>query len=371
MPPHILSSIILNADKLQFGRQQLSGAQRTARISQLRERAVRNLGITNSLLNARTGFDESSRAARQADRLRRLAAPGAYLGQALAGLPNRTIMTANNKPRTSGPVVRQEGDGPIGDPAVDEAYDYMGATYDFYWQVFSRDSIDNQGMPLNGIVHYDQAYDNAFWDGQRMIYGDGDDEQFVRFTKSVDVIGHELTHGVTQNEAGLIYWGQAGALNESVSDVFGTMVKQYYNKQQVTAADWLIGQGLFTPSVEGSAIRSLAAPGTAYNDPVLGTDPQPAHMNDYVHTLQDNGGVHINSGIPNHAFYLAAMDLGGNVWETLGPVWYQSLLAPGLSKNATFLDFAQLTLVNAQLLFPAGPHADAVAKGWQQVGVSV
>src|SRR5436853_5452983 len=103
----------------------------------------------------------------------------------------------------------------------------MSNTNDFYWNVFNRNSIDNAGMRLNGSVHYSKDYDNAYWDGQRMIYGDGDDKQFVRFTIAIDVIGHEMTHGVTQNEAGLIYWGQTGALNESISDVFGSMVKQY------------------------------------------------------------------------------------------------------------------------------------------------
>src|SRR5262249_49533152 len=153
--------------------------------------------------------------------------------------------------------------------------------------------------------------DNAFWDGRQMIYGDGDGQQFLSFTRSVDVIGHEMTHGVTQHEAGLIYWGQTGALNESLSDVFGSMVKQYVNNQTADQADWLIGQGLFTPLVKGVAIRSLKAPGTAYGvpvpDPVLGKDDQPSHMSNYNHTLQDNGGVHINSGIPNNAFYRAAV----------------------------------------------------------------
>ncbi|MFH0340930.1 MAG: M4 family metallopeptidase [Chromatiales bacterium] len=335
------------------------------------KRALRTLNINNALSSARLGLDESSRAVRQAQRARRLAALRPAWRLALAGQPERTIATANNKPRASGRTVRSEGDQPTGDAAVDEAYDYMGATYDFYWKVFNRDSIDDMGMPLNGTVHYGQDYDNAFWDGRRMIYGDGDRDQFERFTKSIDVIGHELTHGVIQNEAGLIYWGQPGALNESLADVFGSLVKQYFHNETADQADWLIGEGLFTPSVKGVAIRSLKAPGTAYNDPVLGKDPQPAHMDHYDRTIEDNGGVHINSGIPNHAFYLGASRIGGYAWERIGFIWYQTLRRPALSKTANFQDFARLTLLTAQQLFPAGPEAQAVSDAWAAVGISV
>jgi len=247
----------------------------------------------------------------------------------------------------------------------------MGITYDFYWDVFNRNSIDDAGLGLNGTVHFSRDYDNAFWDGQRMIYGDGDGQQFQRFTKSIDVIGHELTHGVTQYEAGLIYWGQTGALNESISDVFGSLVKQYSNNETAAQADWLIGQGLFTPSVNGQAIRSMKAPGTAYDDPVLGKDPQPAHMRNYVKGLQDNGGVHTNSGIPNHAFYLTALKIGGKAWENAGLIWYQTLQSPFLRKGANFTSFAQLTVAVAQQLFPAGIEPQAVREGWAEVGIVV
>ena len=161
-------------------------------------------------------------------------------------------------------------------------------------------------MPLNGYVHFGQDYDNAFWNGQQMVFGDGDDDLFNRFTLSLDVIGHELTHGVTEDEAQLVYYREAGALNESVSDVFGSLVKQRVLNQTADQADWLIGAELLTDAVDGVALRSMAHPGTAYDDAVLGKDPQPAHMDDFVTTFADNGGVHINSGIPNRAFYLVA-----------------------------------------------------------------
>jgi len=335
-------------------------------------RALRNLGVDNTFSHARLGFDETMRPTRQAMRAQRLVAgPRANLLTALtAGQPQRTISTAKNHNRPTGPVVRSEGSGPTGDKAVDEAYDYMGTTYNFYWNVFKRNSIDDAGLPLDGTVHYGQDYDNAYWDGQRMIYGDGDGEQFDRFTKCVDVIGHELTHGVTQNEAGLIYLGQPGALNESISDVFGSLVKQYSLNQTAAQADWLIGAGLFMPSVQGKAIRSMKAPGTAYNDPVLGKDPQPAHMDQYSHTLQDNGGVHINSGIPNHAFYLAATKIGGYAWDTLGWVWYNTLQRPDLGKAANFATFAALTVDQAEIDFPTGPVVQAITDAWKAVGVS-
>ena len=155
-------------------------------------------------------------------------------------------------------------------------------TYNFFKDIFDRNSIDTRGMKLDSTVHYGEDYNNAFWNGTQMVYGDGDGDIFQRFTKSIDVIGHELTHGVTQYEAALEYEGQAGALNESFSDVFGSLVKQYFLKQKVEKADWLIGNGLFTRKVNGIALRSMKEPGTAYDDPTIGKDPQPGHMKDYV-----------------------------------------------------------------------------------------
>ncbi|BBE24050.1 hypothetical protein MN0502_29330 [Arthrobacter sp. MN05-02] len=144
-------------------------------------------------------------------------------------------------------------------------------------------------------MHYGTDYDNAFWDGERMVFGDGDGEIFGRFTASLTVISHELVHGFTQYSTNLEYQGQSGALNESLSDVFGVLVEQRELGQDAADATWLVGAGIFTAQVQGSALRSLRAPGTAYDDDVLGRDPQPATMADYVETTSDNGGVHINS----------------------------------------------------------------------------
>jgi Zn-dependent metalloprotease len=289
----------------------------------------------------------------------------------------RTIYDAQQGSKLPGVVVRKEGDPAVSDPAVNEAYDGSGTTYDLYYKIYNRDSLDNKGLKLDSTVHYQKGYDNAFWDGQQMVYGDGDEDLpasqrlFNRFTIAIDVIGHELTHGVTQYEANLAYWEQPGALNESFSDVFGTLVKQYSNKQTASEADWLIGQGLFTSNVNGVALRSMKAPGTAYDDPVLGKDPQPANMKNYVTTVEDNGGVHINSGIPNHAFYVTAVEIGGNAWEKAGMIWYKTLTEK-LTSKSNFQNAADLTHQAAGELYGTNSlEQNAVKTGWAEVGITI
>jgi len=285
------------------------------------------------------------------------------------GAKRRTVYDARNTSTLPGKLVRSEGQPAVRDPAVNEAYDGAGATYDLYATEYNRNSIDDRGLRLDSTVHYSRKYDNAFWDGRQMVYGDGDGVLFNRFTKALDVIGHELTHGVTQHEANLIYQGEPGALNESFSDVFGSLVKQRKLRQAAPKADWLIGQGLFLPGVHGVALRSMKAPGTAYDDPRLGKDPQPAHMRDYVRTDEDNGGVHINSGIPNHAFYLAAVALGGFAWNKAGKIWYLAL-RDRLRPTARFKDAAQATVqVAVELYGDKSTEAEAVRGAWKEVGV--
>jgi len=289
----------------------------------------------------------------------------------------RAVFDAENGSDLPGQLVRSEGEPPTGDPAVDEAYDGSGATYDLFKEVYERNSINNMGMRLDSTVHYLQGYDNAFWNGEQMVYGDGDEDLppgerlFNRFTIAIGIIGHELTHGVTQFTAGLVYRLQPGALNESMSDVFGSLVKQRSRGESADQADWLIGEGLFTSRVNGQAIRSLKAPGTAYDDPVLGKDPQPAHMDDYKNVPYDNGGVHINSGIPNHAFYVTAREIGGSAWEKAGRIWYVTLDTK-LGTTSQFADAARLTFETAGELFGSGSlEQQAVRTGWAEVGLSV
>jgi Zn-dependent metalloprotease len=285
---------------------------------------------------------------------------------------NRSIFDANSGESLPGQVVRKEGDTATGDPAVDEAYDGLGHTHALYADAFGRNSIDGQAMPLKASVHFGKLYDNAFWDGQQMVFGDGDGEVFERFTISLSVIGHELTHGVTQFSAGLAYRNQAGAINESVSDVFGALVEQFSRKQATAEASWLIGEGLFTPKVKGSALRSMKAPGTAYDDDVLGKDPQPDSMDSYVRTRADNGGVHINSGIPNRAFCLTAQSLGGNAWEAPGQIWYETLTGGSLTPTTTFTAFAKATAATAKELFgEQSAEHDAVRGAWETVKVKL
>ena len=266
---------------------------------------------------------------------------------------HRTVYDDRHGTSLPGVQVREEHGPKAADPVVERAFDGAGSTYDFYRTIFGRQSIDGHGLGIDSTVHYGIAFDNAFWNGQQMVYGDGDGTLFLDFTSCLDVIGHELTHGVTDYEARLVYDGQSGALNESMSDVFGVLVKQWHLGQDVREADWLVGEGLFGPSVRGVALRSLKSPGSAYDDPRLGRDPQPAHMRDFVTTADDDGGVHINSGIPNHAFYVAAVDMGGRAWEKAGAVWYDALTTH-LRPDATFHQAAAVTAMAASSRFGRG-----------------
>jgi len=284
---------------------------------------------------------------------------------------HRTIYDAATTENLPGKLMRVEGGKVKGGAPVTEAYDYSGDTYKYYKEVHERNSINARGMKLNSTVHYGQEYNNAFWNGEQMVYGDGDGELFQRFTKCIDVIGHELTHGVTQYEAALEYEGQPGALNESFSDVFGSLVKQYITKQNVDKADWLIGAGLFARKVKGVALRSMKDPGTAYDDPTIGKDPQPGHMKNFVKTTSDNGGVHINSGIPNRAFYFAAQEIGGYAWEKTGKIWYVTL-RDRLRENSDFQDAANLTFDVAGSLYGRGSSEQkAIQHAWDKVGIKI
>ena len=284
---------------------------------------------------------------------------------------HRTIYDAATTENLPGKLMRVEGGKVKGGMPVTEAYDYSGDTYKYYKEVHERNSINARGMKLDSTVHYGQEYNNAFWNGEQMVYGDGDGELFQRFTKCIDVIGHELTHGVTQYEAALEYEGQPGALNESFSDVFGSLVKQYILKQNVDKADWLIGAGLFARKVNGVALRSMKDPGTAYDDPTIGKDPQPGHMKNFVKTTSDNGGVHINSGIPNRAFYLAAQEIGGYAWEKTGKIWYVTL-RDRLRENSDFQDTANFTFDVAGSLFgKVSREQKAILNAWDKVGIRI
>jgi len=274
-----------------------------------------------------------------------------------------TVHDAGGTTTLPGRPVRSAGEPETGDAAVDEAAYGVTGSLALFAEAYGRDSFDGAGAPVLATVHYGRSYVNAFWDGAQLVFGDGDGTIFGRFTRAVDVLGHEFVHAVTEHTAGLVYQGQSGALNESVSDAFAACLVQRLADQTVDRADWLIGADLFLEGVQARALRDMRNPGTAYDDPRLGTDPQPAHMDDYVDTTDDNGGVHINSGIPNRAFVLAATAIGGRSWEGAGRIWYDALTGGGVAADADFASFAAATVA------AAGEHAAAVEEAWTQVGV--
>jgi Zn-dependent metalloprotease len=258
---------------------------------------------------------------------------------------DRKVYDCKNKWQQRVKLVRDEGKPATDDKDVDRVYAYAGNVRDYFNKMLKRNSIDNKGMDLILNVHFGEDYMNAFWDGDEMTFGDGDGEIFISFTESLEVVAHELAHGVTQFTADLEYFSQSGALNEHFSDVFGSAITQYVSKQQADEADWLVGNEIMGPSLYGEALRSMQAPGMAYDNDLLGKDPQPAHMSDYYTGSDDNQGVHINSGIPNRAFYLVAMEIGTDK-ATL--IWYDALQK--LWSTAKFNDAVAVTVESARML---------------------
>lgn len=282
---------------------------------------------------------------------------------------DRKVYTAKNGTTLPGTKARFEIDPDTLDQAVNEAFDGSGNTFRLYLGEYGRKSIDSNGITLVSTVHYDKDFDNAFWDGNQMVYGDG--QFFNPFTRDLTVIGHELAHGVTQYTANLNYQGQSGALNEHISDVFGALVEQYAYMQDASQATWLIGALLCQGKIQGRALRDMLNPGTAYDDPIIGKDPQGADMSHYDNTSQDNGGVHINSGIPNRAFALASQALGGFAWEKTGQIWYSTLVYK-VKSTTQFHEFAKMTFVTAEEMFGKGSKEQlAVQNGWNSVEIDV
>ncbi|MCB1996407.1 MAG: M4 family metallopeptidase [Rhodoferax sp.] len=268
-----------------------------------------------------------------------------------------------------GQLVRSEGQPRTGDPAVDEAYDHSGSVHDFYRRVFARRSLDDQGMALVSSVHVGFELSNAFWNGRQMLFGDGDGEAFLRFTRSLDVVGHELTHGVIAHECNLVYRDEPGAVNEHLSDVFGLLARQWKRQETAAQSDWLIGRELLGPQATTAKGLRHFGPGKAFeDDPVLGTDPQPKHMSQKYKGAQDHGGVHLNSGILNHAFYLFAMAVGGPAWEVPGAIWYEAMRR--LSSTSDFGDMADTTRMIAAARHGAGSAVhEALLNAWTDVGL--
>ena len=268
-----------------------------------------------------------------------------------------------------GTLMREEGKPwKKKDKAAEEAYRHAGYVYDFYKKFFNRNSLDDNGMSLISSVHLRRKHNNAYWNGEQMVYGDGDGRRLIRFTKALDVVGHEFSHGVVTHTCNLEYKNESGALNEHFADVFGILVLQWKQNQDVAQSDWNIGKDCIGPEADISALRTFKA-GKAYeNNPIMGTDLQPKHIDGKYTGSADKGGVHINSGIPNHAFYVTALALGGNAWERAGSMWYKTL--DRLNSKSGFQEMVQATCSVARDEHGAGSaELKAVEKGWRAVGL--
>lgn len=296
--------------------------------------------------------------------------PEAKLGKKLLA---RQVYDAGGRTFLPGKLLRDEDDPPTRDNDADQAYENIGIAMQFFKTVLGRDSVDGQGMRVDTSVHYGYRFTNAMWTGEQMIVGDGDGRHIKGLANSLGIIAHEFAHGVSQHivRGGLgvvkvtgqppTLKGEAGALNESFSDVFASMVKQWHAGQDVTQADWLLGEDILAPG-SGKAIRSLKDPGN--NRLTWRNDDQ---IKDYGR-YKPTDDAHKASGIPNHAFYLAATRLGGKSWETLARIWLKGF--DRLRVRGTFLDAAHYTMDVAATLHGKGsaPH-DAVKAAWKKVNV--
>jgi Zn-dependent metalloprotease len=277
-------------------------------------------------------------------------------------LPPSTVYDC--KQGTSQPGVPVPNPGTSADGTVKRAYNEAEAVAKFYWDLFGRDSIDAHHMTLVSSVHYSKKFNNAFWDGTHMTYGDGDGQVFIDFTLGNDVIGHELTHGVTQYSAAFSYSNEAGGLNESMSDVFGSMFRQWQANQDVNAADWLIGYDIMGPVAKSrgyTCLRDMSNPAAAHC-----LAPQPTHFNQY-HAGMD---PHYSSGIPNFAFYKAAKAVGGHSWDKVGKIWYKALTGYAPAPNMLMSKFANRTRTLSKSMFPNDASVqNAVNNAWTAVGL--
>lgn len=345
IPPYILERLTFSAQ------------------ARIRALAITNLASSSAFVATRTSAQ---------------AMPTLMASKSPQGGKNRLVYDAKGTNTLPGTLARSEGQAATGDAAMDEAYEGSGDVYDFFHELFGRNSLDDNGMSLISTAHVgDVDFDgkfvplnNAFWNGQQMAYGDGDGEVFKRFTGSLEVIGHELSHGVQSFTSNLNYQGQSGALNEHFADVFGILVRQWKQGTSAEASSWVIGAELLEPAPTRRGIRDMEHPGTAYvDDPELGDDPQPASMKQLYVGAKDSGGVHINSGIPNRAFVLTAKALGGNAWDVAGKIWYETLLQ--LHSGSQFIDCARISVqVAADKQY--GPAAKkAVKAAWKKVGINV
>ena len=335
--------------------------ERLSRDERLEPEYRRHLAVNAVLI--RNGFDLRTQQAERTRLVTSLLGPTAptLAGSGLAAV-SITVSDCGNGTTLPGTPVAEPAHA--ADATVTNAAVEAQAVYDFYNTVFARNSIDNAGITIASSVHYSTGYNNAFWNGTQMVYGDGDDRLFIDFTKGDDVIGHELTHGVTQHSLQLSYVNEAGGLNESLSDVFGSMFRQYQAGQDVAAADWLIGKDILGPDALArgyTCLRDMSNPAGTHC-----LAAQPAQYSLY----HDGMDPHESSGIPNLAFYTAAMAIGGKSWEKTGKIWYAAQTQSGSQPGMTMGQFANATRNLAATLFSGDASiARAVDTAWVAVGL--
>jgi Zn-dependent metalloprotease len=359
IPPYMLKSMIAHADSL--------GSAPMAPGASAGDRA--DVPLASAHIQATLDDTNSKRAAFQAEGSgnRRVAAAMFMMPRCIL---MRAVHSANNGLSLPGVLMRSENQPPVPDPAVNELYDTIGDVYTFFRDMWARHSIDDRGMIIEAVAHYGLLYDNAYWEGGRLVCGDGDNIYFNRFTGDPAVIAHELVHGLTQCEAGIIYKGRKGVANESISDSFAIAFDHYHKRKVFSDADWVIGTKILKQGLQGRGIRDLREPGTAFNDPRLGRDMQPAHMKHYIEAGEIDE-MHLNSGIPNKAFYLVCEQLKMPSWHDPIRIWYRALCEYA-TKDTDVETWPDCTARAAIDLFSAGSGAyQAVRRAWNAVGLSV
>ena len=274
-----------------------------------------------------------------------------------------------------------------GQPAAVDAHYYAGVVDDFYGATFGRNSIDDNGMTIVSSVHYGRNYNNAFWNGEQMTYGDGDGRSFREFSGGLDVVGHELTHGVTEFTSGLIYENESGALNESFSDMMGNTIEYYAEANgretggtepdgDPVTPDFLIGEDIYLPDDAVDGFRNMTDPRE---------DDDPDHYSERYTGTSDNGGVHSNSGIPNHVYYLAVNGGRNAGCDTVGSNGHQhsancdeNVQGLGLATAAqvfyagftSLTEYANFCDARNATMAVSSKTAKSVGDAWDAVGVT-
>lgn len=281
----------------------------------------------------------------------------------------RQLYDSNHKFEFPEQFVKQDVQTHSEEPSSDPVLQVANVIYDHFHNRLNRESFDNENAIIRLYKNFGENYDNAFWDSEHLAFGEGDGT----FTNSFlidDVIAHEYGHAVTDYTARLVYRNQPGALNEHFSDVVGIAIKHLIQSQQpsIPEPNWLLGEGLFNPRFNARGLRDMENPGTAYDHPALGKDPQPAHMNDFYDGIEDEGGVHINSGIPNKAFSTFCKSVNMSSFAKPLDIWYNALLKS--KPDTQFIDFANNTVTVSKDILASMDYVKMLVESWKSVGIT-